>query len=95
MANTKSAKKRAKQEIVRRERNLSRKTAIKTAIKKALAAIAQASDFEQTKSLLKDVEVKLARAKSKGVIHKKTASRKLSRLAQKVAQTFKQEASAK
>ncbi|MCL4361043.1 30S ribosomal protein S20 [Candidatus Dependentiae bacterium] len=95
MANIKSAKKKAKQDIVRTERNLARATAIKTAIKKVLAAVAQAADFEQTKVLLKDVEAKLARAKSKGLLHANTASRKLSRLSKKVAQTFKQEAASK
>ena len=78
MANTKSAKKAAKQSEARRKQNLSRKTAIKTAI------IDQGADSVVTQELLSDVAAKLARAKSKNVIHPNTASRKLSRLALKI-----------
>jgi small subunit ribosomal protein S20 len=84
MANTSSAKKAAKQSVLREERNLARKTAIKTAIKKVLAALS--TDANQAQELLKDVAAQLSRAKSKRMIHANTASRKLSRLAQKVAQ---------
>lgn len=84
MANIKSAKKAAKQSEVRREKNLARKTAIKTAIKKVVAAVEEGADYEVTQKLLSDVAAKLARAKSKNVIHANTASRKLSRLALKV-----------
>ncbi len=87
MANTSSAKKAARQNIKRRVKNLSRKTAIKTAVKKVLTAL-EAKNFnaEQADLLLRDVAAKLARAKSKHVIHANTASRKLSRLAKKVEQ---------
>ncbi len=84
MANLKSAQKRAKQEIVRRERNVARKSAIKTAVKKLLEAIERGDDAEVTKKLLREAESKLARAKSKGMLHSKTAARKISRLAKKV-----------
>jgi small subunit ribosomal protein S20 len=84
MPNIKSAKKRVKQDAKRRIRNLDRKTAIKTAIKKVLVAI-QAHDIDQAKKLLKDVEAKIARAKNKGVLHRNTAARKISRLAKKVS----------
>jgi small subunit ribosomal protein S20 len=84
MANTKSAKKAAKQSEVRRKQNLSRKTAIKTAIKKVVAAIDEGADYSVTQELLSDVAAKLARAKSKKVIHANTASRKLSRLALRI-----------
>lgn len=85
MANTSSAKKAAIQSEKRRVRNLARRTAIKTSIKKALGAI-QAPDFnkETSQELLKEVAAKLARAKSKGVLHANTAARKLSRLAKKL-----------
>ena len=81
MANTLSAKKQVRQNKKRRECNLSRRTAIKTAIKKVLTAVEQGTDASL---LLSDVAAKLARAKGKGVIHANTASRKLSRLAKKV-----------
>lgn len=87
MANTSSAKKAAKQSDVRQERNTARRTAIKTAIKKVLAALS--NDASQAQELLKDVAAQLSRAKSKRMIHANTASRKLSRLAKKVAQANK------
>lgn len=84
MANTKSAKKAAKQSEVKRKRNLARKTAIKTAIKKVLGAIEDGASYETTQELLQDAAAKLSRAKSKGIIHANTASRKLSRLTLKM-----------
>lgn len=83
MPNLKSAKKQAKRSEIKRKRNLARKTAFKTAIKKVLAAIS-AKDVETSRTLLKEVEAKLARAKGKRVIHANTASRKISRLAQRL-----------
>ena len=84
MANIKSAKKRARQEIVRHQRNLARKTAVKTAVKKVLAAIG-AQDYENSLELLKAAESQMKRAKGKGVLHANTVDRKVSRLARKVA----------
>jgi small subunit ribosomal protein S20 len=89
MANIKSAKKQAKQNIVKRKRNLARRTAIKTSIKKMLDALEVEKNFDKAQELLKEVEAKLARAKSKGVIHARTASRKVSRLAKKITKTKK------
>ena len=85
MANIKSAKKRAKQSEVKRQRNLARKSAVKTAVKKVLTSIAKGEKKEVTQQLLKDAEAKLARAKGKGLIHANAAARKVSRLAKKVA----------
>ena len=81
MANTSSAKKAAKQSEKRRVINLTRKTALKTAVKKVIVAI-EAKDFDAQAAtgLLKDAAAKLARAKGKGVIHRNTAARRLSRL---------------
>lgn len=87
MANTSSAKKAARQNVKRRIKNLSRKTAIKSAVKKVLAAIeAKNFDAAEADTLLRDVSSKLSRAKSKRVIHANTASRKLSRLTKKLEQ---------
>jgi small subunit ribosomal protein S20 len=86
MANIKSAKKRTIQTLKKRQKNLNRKTALKTAVKKVAKAVVEKNDLETTKSLLRDAEAKLARAKGKGVIHKNTARRKTSRLAKRVAQ---------
>jgi small subunit ribosomal protein S20 len=85
MANTESAKKQARQNIVKRERNLSRRTAIKTAVKKVLVSIEKSESLETVQGLLKQAESKLARAKGKGVMHANTAQRKIGRLAKKVA----------
>ena len=85
MANSKSAKKRVKQNEVRRQRNLSRRSAMKTAIKKINTAIVDGSKKDVLELLLKDATSQLARAKGKGLIHPNNASRKTSRLAKRVA----------
>lgn len=85
MANIKSAKKRAKQAEARRKINLARKTSMKTAIKKMLVAIERTEDTGKVTELLRAAEAKIARARGKGLLHKNTASRKISRLAKKVA----------
>ncbi len=86
MANIKSAQKQAKQALARRQINLARKTSIKTAIKRVLVALEKSENITQVKELLKDAEAKIARAKNKGTFHSNAASRKISRLAQRVAQ---------
>ena len=78
MANHKSAKKRAKQSQVRRLRNRSVKTALKTLEKKVRAAKAAGEDT--VGELMKQNQSALHKAAKKGIIHKKTASRKISRL---------------
>lgn len=85
MPNIQSAKKRVLQNETRRKVNLARKSALKTAIKKVVAAIKAQENVKVTKELLRDAEAKIARAKSKGVLHFKTADRTVSRLAKKVA----------
>lgn len=84
MANIKSSKKRAKQSLYRRQLNLARKTAIKTAMKKVLVAI-EGENIDQAKELLKDAQAQISRAKGKGVMHRNTAARKISGLAKRVA----------
>lgn len=85
MANIKSAKKRAKQMEVSRKRNLTRKTKIKTAVKKVVRALEDNASAEDTRVLMRDAEAQIARAKCKGLLHANTAARKISRLAKKVA----------
>ena len=78
MATHKSAKKRAKQSQVRRLRNKSVKTTLKNLEKKIRAA---KEDGSETKDeLLRKTQSAIHKAAKKGVIHKKTASRKISRL---------------
>ncbi len=89
MANIKSAKKRAKQTIVKTQRNLSRRTALKTAVRRVLDALKEGKDSKSAQTLLRDAQAKFARAKGKGLIHANTASRKIGRLAKKVAAAFR------
>ena len=84
MANTKSAKKQARKNVTRRKKNLIRKTSLKTAVKKVLAALENKEDAATLQSLLRDAESKLSRAKGKNTLHPKSASRKVSRLTKKV-----------
>ncbi|THB80523.1 MAG: 30S ribosomal protein S20 [Desulfobacteraceae bacterium] len=78
MANHKSAKKRAKQSLVRRQRNRSVKTSIKNLEKKVRTAVQEGD--ENTAAIMQTVQSGLHKAAKKGVIHHKTASRKISRL---------------
>ena len=84
MPNIKSAKKRVLQTAKRQLRNQARKSSLKTAIKKVVAAI-ELNDLASSKTLLVAAESKIARAKGKGLLHPNTAARKISRLAKKVA----------
>lgn len=84
MANIKSSKKRARQMVVRRQKNLARKTALKTAVKKVMEAL-KSEDYTASVSLLRDMEAQMSRAKSKKLLHANTASRKVGRIAKKVA----------
>jgi small subunit ribosomal protein S20 len=88
MANIKSAKKRVLQTAKRQARNQARKSSLKTATKKVIAAI-EAGNIELSKTLLVEAESKIARAKGKGLLHRNTAARKIGKLAQKVAAASK------
>lgn len=79
MANIKSAKKRILIAEARTARNKAVKSAVKTAIKKVYAAI-EAGDKTAAAEALKAASIKISKAASKGVYHKNTASRKISRL---------------
>ena len=78
MANHKSAKKRAKQSQVRRLRNKSAKTILKNLEKKLRSAKETGSDTGD--AVLRQTQSALHKAAKKGIIHQKTASRKISRL---------------
>lgn len=79
MANTASAKKRAKQAIVRRDRNFSQKSTLRTAIKKALKAI-QTGAKTDAQAACKEVAKLADIAATKKLIHTNKASRLKSRL---------------
>ena len=79
MANIKSAKKRVITSQVRAERNKAIKSRVKTYIKKVEAAVA-AGDKAAAQAALIAATSEIDKATSKGVYHKNTASRKISRL---------------
>ncbi len=83
MANIKSSKKRAKTNEKKRIINLTRKSEIKTIIKKYSEAIAE-KNLTAAKDLLNIAESKIARAAGKGLFKKNAAARKVSRLTQKL-----------
>ena len=85
MAQHKSAKKRARQEVKRAALNRGVRSSVKTAMKRARAA-AEAGDAEQTTAALRAAEGLLRRAASKGVIPEKRARRHISRLAKRAHQ---------
>lgn len=84
MPRIKSAKKRVLQSEKRRIKNVRRKSAIKTATRKMMDTL-DTQNIEAAKGMMVEVEAQLARAKSKGVLHRNTAARKISRLAKRVA----------
>lgn len=83
MATHKSAEKRDRQSVKRRELNSSTKSAVKTGIKSVLSAVGT-KDKEASEKALKTTVPVIDKAAAKGVIHKKNASRKISRLAKKI-----------
>lgn len=80
MANTRSAQKRNRQSLKRRARNVSIRNSVKTAIKKAREAVA-AGDPAKAKEAVRNATRMLNRAATRGVVHARNASRRVSRLA--------------
>ncbi|MCW5725501.1 MAG: 30S ribosomal protein S20 [Maricaulaceae bacterium] len=83
MANTASAKKMARKIARRTAVNKTRRSRVRTFVKKAETAIA-AGDQNKAKAALVAAESEIMRAVGKGVVHKNTASRKVSRLSARV-----------
>jgi len=83
MANTPQAKKRIRRNATRAEINGARVSRIRTFIKQAEAAIA-GGNKDQAREALNRVQPELARGVAKGVFHKNTAARKLSRLTRRL-----------
>ncbi len=83
MANIKSAKKRILVNRKRAARNKAVKSRVKTYTKKVEAAVAN-KDAEAAKAALREAVSVIGKAKSKGVYHKNTCARKVSRLAKAV-----------
>ena len=84
MANTPQAKKRILRNANRASINHSRISRIRTFIKQAESAIASGKKADAAEAL-KKVQPEMARGVARGVIHKNTAARKISRLSKRVA----------
>jgi small subunit ribosomal protein S20 len=84
MPNIASAKKRVRTTAKRTAVNQARKTRIRTFMRKVEEAIAS-GDKKAASAALKAAEPEIMRGVSKGVTHKNTASRKVSRLTKRVA----------
>jgi small subunit ribosomal protein S20 len=83
MANHKSAKKRIRRNDRRADINGSRMSRIRTFLKKVETALS-VGDATQAETALKDVTPEIYRGVSKGLLHKNTAARKMSRLSARV-----------
>ena len=83
MANLLQAKKRIRANARRAEVNKSRKSRIRSFVKKVEQAL-EGGNAEEASAALKAAQPELMRGVTKGVLHKKTASRKVSRLAKRV-----------
>ena len=83
MANTAQSKKRARQSEARYDVNKARRSRIRTFVRKVEEAIAS-GDAAAAAEAFKNAQPELARGVTKGVLHKNTVARKMSRLASRV-----------
>jgi small subunit ribosomal protein S20 len=83
MANTPQSKKRARQNLARFQINKARRSRIRTFLRRVEEAIAS-GDKSAAADALKAAQPELMRGVTKGVFHKNTAARKMSRLASRV-----------
>jgi small subunit ribosomal protein S20 len=88
MANTEQSKKRARQSEARYAVNKARRSRIRTYLRKVEEAIAS-GDPEAAALALKNAQPELMRGVTKGIMHKNTVSRKISRLASRVKAVVK------
>jgi len=83
MANTPQAKKRARQNERRFQINKSRRSKVRTYLRKVEEAI-ESGDQEAAKTALRAAQPELMRGVSRGIFHKNTVARKMSRLSSRV-----------
>lgn len=83
MANSPSSQKRARQAAKRAQVNIARKSRIRTFMRRVEDAI-RSGDQDAARSALKAAQPELMRGVSRGVFHKNTVSRKMSRLSARV-----------
>lgn len=84
MANTKSAKKAARKIARRTIVNKSRRSRVRNYVRRVEEAIA-AGDRNRALAVMKEAEPQIMRAAQKGILHKNSASRKVSRLVARIA----------
>jgi small subunit ribosomal protein S20 len=83
MANTDQSKKRARQSEARYAVNKARRSRVRTYVRKVEEALAS-GDATAAAEAFKNAQPELARSVTKGIMHKNTVSRKISRLAARV-----------
>ena len=83
MANTKSAKKAVRQASRRTTANKTRRSRMRSSVRKVEEAIASGKK-EAARAALKEAEPIIVRTAQKGMVHRKTTSRKVSRLAKRI-----------
>lgn len=83
MANTPSAKKAARKIEHRTAINKTTRTRMRSSLRKVEEAIAS-GDKDAARAALKDAQPEIMKAASKGIVHRNTASRKVSRLSHRV-----------
>ncbi|MBO6036594.1 MAG: 30S ribosomal protein S20 [Acetobacter sp.] len=83
MANIASARKRIRQSAKRNARNTARKSRVRTFVKKVEVAIAS-GDHAAAREALRIAQPEIQRAATKGVLHRNTVARKISRLSARV-----------
>jgi small subunit ribosomal protein S20 len=83
MANTKSAKKAVRQIARRTAANKARRSHMRSSVRKVEEAIASGNK-DAAQAALKEAEPVMARTAQKGLLHRRAASRKISRLAKRV-----------
>jgi len=88
MANTKSAKKAARQIARRTVVNKSRRSRVRSAVRQVEEALA-AGDRSRAIAAMAEAEPALIRAAQKGILHRNAAERKVSRLAHRIAKLGK------
>ena len=89
MANHKSALKRARQDEVKKVRNMGYRTRVKSSVKEVRAAVTASTEDQAQENLKKAVSI-IQKSATKGAIHKKNADRKISRLTRQVNQISSQ-----
>ncbi|MEL6662891.1 MAG: 30S ribosomal protein S20 [Pseudomonadota bacterium] len=83
MANTRSAKKMVRKIAKRTEVNTARRSRVRTYVRRVEEAIA-AGDKSAAETALREAQPEIMRAVTKGVMHKNTSARKISRLSARV-----------